>query len=58
MMLNIDRLNDTPLVKEPFQHLMVEEFISPEVLERVTKDYPEVPGGGSHYGSTLKIEGV
>ncbi len=57
MMLNIDRLNDTPLVKEPFQHLMVEEFISPEILERVSKDYPEVPGGGSHYGSTLKIEG-
>ncbi len=57
MMLNIDRLNDTPLVKEPFQHIMVEKFISPEILERVSKDYPEVPGGGSHYGSTLKIEG-
>ncbi|MFT5346572.1 MAG: SM-20-related protein [Sulfitobacter sp.] len=57
-MLNIDKFKDTPLITTPFQHLLVEEFISPDTLARVTDDYPEVPGGGSHYGSTLKIEGA
>lgn len=57
MMIDIEKFNATPLVREPFQHLVVEEFITPETLAEVVKDYPDVPGGGSHYGSTLNIKG-
>lgn len=57
MMIDIEKFNATPLVREPFQHLVVEEFITPETLAEVVKDYPDVPGGGSHYGSTLNIQG-
>lgn len=57
MMIDIEKFNATPLIREPFQHLVVEEFITPETLAEVVKDYPDVPGGGSHYGSTLNIKG-
>ncbi len=56
-MIQIDKFRDTPLVTEPFKHLMVEEFLTKDDLEAAVSDYPAVPGGGSHYGVHLDIHG-
>ena len=49
--LRLEAFRRTPLVQEPFQHLIVSGFISPKGLAAINADYPEdfvvrqFPGG-------------
>ena len=55
--LDLPALDRTPLAREPYDHLMVEHFIRPDVFAQVSADYPATPGPGSHPPSELKIAG-
>lgn len=57
-MLRLDTLRDKPIERDPFEHVIVRDFIEREELKKVLADYPEVPGPGSHPPSTLKITGA
>jgi SM-20-related protein len=57
-MLRLDTLRDTPIERDPFEHVIVKDFIEREKLKEVLADYPEVPGPGSHPPSSLKIAGA
>jgi len=43
-MLKLDTLRSTPLQRDPFEYLIVRDFIEREKLREVLSDYPEVPG--------------
>lgn len=46
-MLDLDRFRTTPLTREPFDFLVVPEFVRPEARGAIHKDYPEVDRAGS-----------
>lgn len=56
-MLRLDALRDTPLEHDPFEYVIVKEFIDREKLNDVLADYPNVPGPGSHPPAGLKVAG-
>ncbi len=56
-MLKLDVLRSTPLQRDPFEYLIVKNFVDQERLKEVLADYPEVPGPGSHPPAGLKISG-
>jgi SM-20-related protein len=45
--LDLDSFRATPLVREPFQFLVVPQFIKQAALERINSDYPSIPERGS-----------
>jgi len=55
--LRLDQLAGTPLKTEPFEYLVVRDFLSREALDAARRDYPAVPSAGSHPPAGLKIEG-
>lgn len=46
-MLNLERFRNTPLTREPFEFLIVPEFVKTEARQAIHKDYPEVNRPGS-----------
>ena len=50
-------LERTPLQTDPFEYLVVPDFIRPEAFASVVADYPAVPGPGSHPPAELDIRG-
>jgi len=46
-MLDLERFRHTPLTSEPFQFLIVPEFVRAEARLAIDKDYPEVARPGS-----------
>ena len=46
-MLDLERFRATPLTREPFDFLIVPEFVKTEARTAVDKDYPEVARPGS-----------
>ena len=56
-MLRLDTLRATPVEREPFEYVVVKDFIERDKLKQVLADYPEMPGPGSHPPSSLKIAG-
>jgi SM-20-related protein len=46
-MLDLERLCSTPLTREPFEFLVVPEFIKADARAAISKDYPEVARAGS-----------
>jgi SM-20-related protein len=56
-MLRLDTLRVTPIERDPFEYVVVKDFIEHDKLKKVLADYPEVPGPGSHPPSSLKIAG-
>jgi SM-20-related protein len=56
-MLKLDALRSTPLERDPFEYLIVRDFVDQERLKEVVADYPDVPGPGSHPPAGLKISG-
>jgi len=46
-MLDLERFHGTPLIREPFEFLVVPEFVRPEARFAVNNDYPEVNRAGS-----------
>jgi len=45
--LRLDAFRTTPLVKEPFPHLIVSGFIGPEGVAAINADYPKISSSGS-----------
>jgi SM-20-related protein len=56
-MLRLDALRATPVENNPFEYLIVKDFVEHGNLKEVLDDYPEVPGPGSHPPAGLKIAG-
>jgi len=46
-MLDLERFRHTPLTREPFEFLIVPEFVTAEARTAIDKDYPEVARSGS-----------
>ena len=55
--LDIAALESTPLKREPYDYLVVPDFVSAERFPSVIADYPAVPGPGSYPLSELSIDG-
>jgi SM-20-related protein len=47
-MLNYAHFDAAPLQRDPYDYLVVPEFIKPEALDAINQDYPSLPGPGSH----------
>ena len=45
--LRLEAFRVTPLVREPFQHLVVPAFIGPAALDAINADYPKISSSGS-----------
>jgi hypothetical protein len=45
--LRLDAFRHTPLVREPFQHLIVSGFVGPVALKAINADYPKISTAGS-----------
>lgn len=56
-MLKLDALRATPLQRDPFEYVIVKDFLGAENLKEVLADYPQVPGPGSHPPAGLNIAG-
>lgn len=55
--LDLEALGRTPLKTEPYDYLVVPDFVRAEQFRDVVADYPPVPGPGSHPLSELTISG-
>ncbi len=55
--LDLPALGRTPLERDPYDFLIVPNFIEPSAFPQVSKDFPIVPGPGSHPPSELSIAG-
>ncbi len=56
-LIDLDRLRSTPLQTDPYEFVVVPNFVKAERLQDILKDYPDVPGPGSHPPSVLDIRG-
>lgn len=52
--LDLDRLAAAPLEREPFEFVVVEEFLSRDALAPVIADFPRVRGSGSYPVESLE----
>jgi SM-20-related protein len=52
--LDLDRLRAAPLVREPFEFVVVEEFLRRDVLAPLLADFPEIRGHGSYPVESLE----
>ncbi len=57
-MLDLGRLDATPLETRPYDYLIVPQFVTRDHLQAVIDDFPEVPDPGSHPPSELSIDGA
>lgn len=55
--LDLDRFHATPLKTDPYDYIVVENFLKQDKFKDVIEDFPKVPGPGSHPPSALKISG-
>jgi hypothetical protein len=57
--LDLARLADIPLTRQPFDHLVVPNLIAPDAVRRIIADFPDIPGAGLmplsalHYGGAF-----
>ena len=55
---DFDALEQSPLQRDPFDFLVVPDFIKADRFPAVIADYPDVPGPGSHPPAELEIRGM
>jgi SM-20-related protein len=55
MTLDLERLEQTPLNREPFEYFIVPEFVKPQAREGIGDDYPKVKKAGSFPLSEVKF---
>jgi hypothetical protein len=55
--LDFDALDKTPLERDPYDYLVVPDFVRGERFSDVVTDYPAVPGPGSHPLSEVEVAG-
>jgi len=53
-MLDLARLHAAPLTHEPFEFVVVDEFVRREALPAILADFPEIPGAGSFPIDTVR----
>ena len=58
MMLALDKFDAAELITDPFQYVVVKQFLAGDDLNAVRLDFPRVPGPGSHPPGQLKIRGA
>ncbi|MFM7846922.1 MAG: 2OG-Fe(II) oxygenase, partial [Planctomycetota bacterium] len=51
--LNIAAFQNTPLAAEPFPYAVIREFINPEAIAGIIRDFPDIEQGGSFPLATL-----
>ena len=56
--LDFDALARTPLNREPYDYLIVPNFVRAESFPSIVADFPAVPGPGSHPPAELDIRGT
>jgi len=54
---DIAALERTPLERDPFEYVVVPNFLNSDRFLDILADYPKVPGPGSHPPSELSIRG-
>ncbi len=54
---DFDALEKTALQRDPFDYVVVNDFIKADRFSSVIADYPQVPGPGSHPPAELTIQG-
>ncbi len=54
---DFDLLERTPLQRDPFDYVVVPDFVRAECFAEIVADYPDVPGPGSHPPAELNIRG-
>jgi len=47
-LLNLDKLRATKLETDPYEYVVVPEFLSPETVSRINATYPRIEKGGSY----------
>lgn len=52
--LDLDRFRATPLVPDPFPHLIVPQFLRPAAIGAIHADFPRIDKPGSFPASTLR----
>jgi hypothetical protein len=59
-LLNIEAFRETPLIEEPFEHLILPGFVRQDRIAPIIADYPKIEKGGSYplisldYGPAFK----
>jgi hypothetical protein len=54
-MIDLDRFQSAPLVREPFDHLIVSGFVRAESVGGILEDFPTIEKGGSFPASELSF---
>lgn len=52
--LDFDRLKAAPLTREPFEFVVVENFVKKDALAAAVADFPAITSGGSYPAESLK----
>ncbi|MEE4660902.1 MAG: 2OG-Fe(II) oxygenase [Halieaceae bacterium] len=47
-MINLDKVRRAPMQRDPFDFMVVEDFIAPEALPRINADYPAIDTAANH----------
>ncbi|WP_439574553.1 2OG-Fe(II) oxygenase [Phreatobacter sp.] len=55
--IDIDRLRAATLQTDPYDFVVIPNFVKADRLKDILADYPDVPGPGSHPPSVLDIRG-
>ncbi len=55
--LSFEMLERMPLQVDPFEYVVVPNFVQPGKLAAIIADFPAVPGAGSHPPSELRVTG-
>src|ERR1700741_2148206 len=53
--LDLDRLRAAPLVRDPFDFVVVEEFLRRDLLAALLADFPQISGHGSYPVDTVAL---
>ncbi|MDB5570895.1 MAG: hypothetical protein JWN93_2078 [Hyphomicrobiales bacterium] len=56
--VDFEALERTPLARDPYDYVIVENFVRPEAFPAISADFPKTPGAGSHPPSELEIRGA
>ena len=53
--IDLEAFRATPLEREPYDHLVVADFLMPDAVSAIGADYPEIPAAGSYPLSALQF---
>jgi hypothetical protein len=56
--IDLAALDAAPLQRNPFDHVIIENFIEPQHLDAILATFPDVPGPGSHSPTSLRLDGT